>query len=98
MRTEEEIQEAKEKRRAYMRDYKRKQYAKDKDNINCKQKIYYHKKTNPGLKTEALKTFTVMQHEFTKVYCNMEYPDVLKEYLQSYFVTWRKSDQNTLIH
>ena len=89
MRTEEEIQEAKEKRRAYMRDYKRKQYAKDKDNINCKQKIYYHKKTNPGLKTEALKTFTVMQHEFTKVYCNMEkirseHPDTLKEYLQSY--------------
>ena len=85
----EEIALAKEKRTTYMRDYKRKQYAQNKDKVNAEQVIYYHKKHNPSIMMKDLKKFTVMKAEFTKALCNMEkiklqHPEILKEYLQQY--------------
>ncbi len=89
MKTAEEIQLAKEKRRMYMREYKRKQYADNKFQTNMKQKLYYHQKHNPNVNLNDLKQITVMRAEFIKVLCNLQkikehHPDMLKEYLIKY--------------
>jgi hypothetical protein len=91
MKTIEEIALAKEKRTTYMREYKRKQYALNKDQLNANQIMYYHKRHNPDIVVQDLKDFTVMKSEFTKILCNMQkiklqHPEILKEYLQKYIL------------
>jgi len=89
MKTAEEIQLAKEKRRTYMREYKRKQYANNQEQSKLSQKIYYHNRLNPDLNLNHAAQFTVMEPEFFKVVCNLQkikehHPDVLREYLEKY--------------
>ena len=91
MKTQEQIDLAKEKRKLYMREYKRAQYEKNKTDTNTKQKIYYHIKNNPDVNMEQIKQFNVMIPEFTKIICTLHkikenHPDVLKEYLQNYIL------------
>ena len=87
-RTAQQIQEAKEKRTTYMREYKRKQYNDNLSTCREDQRLLYHcKKSNIPMK--ELKQFTVMKSEFTKVLCNMQkikeqYPEQLREYLKQY--------------
>ena len=79
----------KEKRRTYMREYKRRQYELNREQSNTNQKIYYHIKNNPNVDLEEFKNISVMRAEFVKVICNLQkikeqHPNVLKEYLTKY--------------
>jgi hypothetical protein len=82
-------EEKKEHRRAYMREYKRKQYADDKKTIQDNNKKYYLAKCNSEVTLDEINTFPVMQLEFTKAliclrFIQKEHPDILKTYLQTY--------------
>ena len=81
--------EIKEKRRIYMREYKRKQYETNREQSNDNQKVYYHMKHNPNIDLDDLKSITVMKSEFIKLICNLSkikenHPIVLKEFLEKY--------------
>ena len=56
MKTPEEIAIQKEKRRVYMRNYKRKQYAEHHEQMKETQRLYYHTKINKKLN---LKNFNI---------------------------------------
>jgi predicted metal-dependent hydrolase len=92
VRTEEQIEQSKQKRRDYMRDYKRKQYEQDREQTNINQKLYYYQKKFPHICFENIKPLNVMQAEFSKVQIDLqkikdEHPNVLKEYLTDYLKT-----------
>jgi hypothetical protein len=91
-RTEEQIQQSKERRRTYMREYKRNQYKTNGHEISENNKKYYIAKTGKGITLEEINRFSVMATDFAKVTCLLRkiqlcHPDVLKDFLQEYIET-----------
>jgi len=85
MRTPEQLLEAKERRKVYMREYKRQEYANKNELMKSKQRIYYHTKNS----NMDIPMFDIMPLEFTKLTVCLnkiksEHPDELKEYLNTY--------------
>jgi len=87
-KTPEEIEEAKIKRRTYMREYKRKYYSKNRDKLSEYNKVYYLA-NNSDIPKDKLTQFTVMKSDFAKILALLEKikeknPDELKTFLNSY--------------
>lgn len=87
-KTEEEKLEAKEKRKIYMREYKRRSYNKDKNSVIEYQRVRHFLKSNPNITKEDTESFSVMKADFMKLLCQIKKiqevcPDELQEFLQS---------------
>ena len=96
MKTPEEIAIQKEKRRVYMRNYKRKKYAENHEQMKEMQRLYYHIKINKRLHSEPILKFAVMSVEFTKALYNLNkikdiYPEELLKFMTDYIETYFKS-------
>ena len=92
MKTPEEIEIQKEKRRVYMRNYKRKQYAEHHEQMKETQRLYYHTKINKKLNPEPIQKFPLMSVEFTKALYNLNkikdiYPEELLKFMTDYLKT-----------
>lgn len=86
--TAEQQEQAKERRREYMREYKRKQYETKRKEISEANKIHYLK-TKKNLSTDEIDQFQVCKSEFGKILClckkiNIDHPSELKSFLTNY--------------
>ena len=84
-RTEEQIAESKERRREYMRNYKREQYKRDKT-LTEKAKMYYTAKKCTDVTLDEVKKFPCMKSDFAKIlnHCRKiqkSHPEDLKTFL-----------------
>jgi hypothetical protein len=92
IKTSEQIEEARLKRRLYMREYKRKSYQKDKDDVIQYHRIRNFQKTNPCINESDVRQFTdsPMKADFVKLLCQLrKIQQVCPDDLQNYLETWK---------
>ncbi len=99
MKTPEEIAIQKEKRRIYMRNYKRKQYAEKREQMKETQRLYYHTNINKGINREQIQKFDIMPVEFTKALSNLNKikgtcPEELRKFMSDYINTQLSHENN----
>jgi hypothetical protein len=91
LNTEEENITSKEKRKIYMREYKRKQYKSKREEITEANKIYYLTKST-DLCLDEINKFTVSKSDFSKALCILRklderHPEELKSFLLDFVKT-----------
>ena len=83
-------EQQREKRRTYMREYKRRKYAENADLIKEQQRIYYHARKNKSITpSTVISQFPIVPVEFTKLLIKMDKlkesnPDALYSFMNEY--------------
>ena len=89
-KTPEQIEEAKLKRRAYMREYKHNSYDREREKVLNYQRYHHFIKTHPEVNKADLDQFPVMKGEFIKLLCQIRKIQTSHpEELQNFLNTWK---------